>query len=180
MYKNITIAVRQGIRPYVIFRNASNTHIKEFIGKFPMGVQYRGAVVILEGLDHTYTTVKSVKVNIATKIMTNTEFVLHKLHGEYTLHINESNPSTQSAKCYYNIERITMFSTINLLNRTECSIHSTIYDAKTEINPVLSFPSNFTEIIEDKLVDLYIEKFNSNICSYLAMVVNPEAGEFYR
>ncbi|VVC24794.1 Hypothetical protein CINCED_3A001877 [Cinara cedri] len=179
MYKNVTIAVRQGIRPYVIFRNVTNTHIKDFTGEFPSGVQYRGGNVVLEGLGQTYTKVKSVKVNMATKaVLSNTEFVLHKLHGQYTLHVNEGKPSAQSASCQYTIHRITMYSTINMLNSTDCVTHINIYDLETVINPALGLALELTKILKDKLVDHYIEKFNSNICSYLALTLNPEAGEF--
>lgn len=179
MYKNITIAVRQGIRPYVIFRNVTNTHFRNFSGEFPTGVQFAGTELALHGLDHTYTTVKSIKVVMATKtVLSNTEFVLHQVYGDYTLTIDEGKPSARSAKCHYTIERITMLSTINMLNSAECKTHTSIYNTKTVINPVLGLASSFNEIVEKQLTDLYVEKFNINICSYLAMVLNPEAGKF--
>lgn len=177
MHNNITVAVRQAIKPYIIFKNVSDPLFKDFTGSLSSGVQFKVSDISTNGLNQTHLRLKNVLVDMGNKNVTAViEFVLHKLNGNFLLNIDESKPYSGQAK--YNIDRINVFASSNMLKGEECTANTTVHNTRVETNPDLSMASEVNEIVAKEFSNNIVNRFNSVICSVLANMLNTEAGNY--
>lgn len=179
VHNNITIAVRQAIKPYIIFKNVSDPHFKGFSDSFPTGVQYRVDGIFTDGLNQTFLNVKDVFVDMATKnVSAETEFVLHKLSGDFTVLLDENKPSSRSAKAQFTIGRIDIISVGNMLDGADCFSRTSVVDTVVDISKELGLAPEFNEIVAKKYAETLTNKFNTQVCLALSKMLDPQAGSF--
>lgn len=157
----------------------SDPHFKGFTDNFPTGVQYRIDEIFTNGLNQTYLNVNNVFVDIATKnVPAKTEFVLHKLSGDFTVFLDENKPFGRSAKAQFTIDRIDIISISNMLNGTNCFTNTSVIDTIVKICPKLGLPTEFNEIVAKKYAEILTNKFSTAICLALSKMLNTQAGNF--
>lgn len=179
MYNNITVAIRQAIGPYVIFKNASDATFKGFTANLPSGEQCKVGEIFATGFNQSHFRVKDVFVEMLDNknVTLVTEFAMHKLSGNFTLHIDEGDKS-YSGQSQFNIDRINVITTVNVLNSTECAANTTVHGIEVEIHPELKSTSEVNQFITKKFTNNLVNTFNNTICSAFAGMLKSDAGNY--
>lgn len=172
-HNNITVAIRQAVKPFIILKNDTDLTIP--------GVnvtKQNGKVIevynilnpVISGFANTEQKVKKVTTKMATNTVTvDLRMTIHNLDGKFDYKLEESKPTaTKPSKATFTITRIDVNISFNLLKSVEC---------KTEIivnKPSVKFGSKLSEEIEKALSNAFIEtvksQLNTNICKLGQMV----------
>lgn len=180
---NISIAIRQGVRPYIMFKNVSDPHFKGFTASTPSNFQLKVDDVFTDGLNQTLQRVKNMTVDMANKkLMSSTELVMHSLSGTFRVKL------TKDTKEYTNyatfkIENINVAPISNMFSRDDCTATTTVKNTKVTIDPA-SFYLNEKEeleviqVLENEFSKTLKNKFDKTVCIALADMLNSKAGNF--
>lgn len=178
MHANITIAVRQAIKPYIIFKNGSDPHFRGFGVGSPTGAQYRVDGMFVNGLNQTNLRVRNVTVEResnridAAAVTAVTEFVIHRLSGVFDL--REEDGARKTGKARFAIGRIDLMTVRNMLNGDECTTNTTVHNAVVAIDPAMNLTSEMNLVVADELArNLTMNKFNVALCKAFAKLSNP-------
>lgn len=179
MHNNITVAIRQAIGPYVIFKNASDATFKGFTANLPSGAQFRVDEIFTTGFNQTNFRVKNVLVGVHVNknVTLVTEFAMHKLSGDFTLQIDEGG-KPHTGQSQFNIDRINVISAINVLNGAECTANATVHGVQVEIHSESTSTSEVNQFITKNFANNLVNTFNSTICSALAGMLKSDAGNY--
>jgi len=184
MQPNISIAIRQAVRPYIIFKNVSDPNFKGFNVSTPLGIQLKVDEVFTNGLNQTHQRVKNMTVDMANKkLISKTELVMHYLSGTFRVQLTTTNNKEYEDKAYFEIENINIRPVSNMFNRDDCHANTTITNTKVVVNPENLNLSKDEEIeINRALVEEYNntlkKKFDKTVCIALADMLNSKAGNF--
>lgn len=181
MHPNITIAVRQAIKPYVIFKNGSDPHFRGFDVGSPSGAQYRIDGMFVNGLNQTHLRVKNVTVDRDGNRMDGggaltavTEFVMHRLSGVFD--VREQDGAQKTGKAQFTIGRIDLLTVRNMLNGDECTTNTTVHNTVVAIDPAMNLTSDMNLIVADELArNITLHKFSTSICKALDLKYHPVA-----
>lgn len=183
MQPNISIAVRQAVRPYIMFKNVSDPHFKGFTASTPSNLQLEVDDVFTNGLNQTLQRVRNMTVDMANKkLMSSTEFVMHNLSGTFRVKLtNGTKEYTDYAD--FEIENINVAPVSNMFNRDDCTASTTVKNTKVTIDPA-SFnlykkeEIEVTQVLENEFSNTLKNKFDKTVCIALADMLNSKAGNF--
>lgn len=183
MQPNISIAIRQAIRPYIMFKNVSDPHFKGFFANTSSGIQLIVDDVFTNGLNQTNQRVKNMVADMANKKLTSTtELVMHNLSGTFRMQLTKDSKQF-TGYVIFEIENINLVSISNMFNRDECTTNTTIKNTKVMVDPVEFNLSKDEEIeVNHVLIDEFIKtlekKFNNTVCVALGDMLNSKAGNY--
>lgn len=133
IHNNITIAVRQSIKRYIIFQNASYPNTNGFTGTLSTGVHLKLDEISAYGMNKTHLRVKNVYVDMTAKNVTSEiEFNVHKLNGHFALRVDDSKPYT--GKGLLNVSRVDAIAAVNVLNGKQCNANTVVHDVRVELD----------------------------------------------
>jgi len=184
MQPNISIAVRQAIRPYIMFKNVSDPHFKGFNASTPSGIQLTVDDVSTHGLNQTYQRSKNITVDmINKKLISKTELVMHYLSGNFRVQLIHKDGKEYVDYADFEIERIKVYPVSNMFDRDDCYANTTITNLKVTVNPEKLNLSKDEEIeVNNALAEgdynTLKKKFDKTVCVALADMLNSKAGQF--
>jgi len=182
MQPNISIAVRQAIRPYIMFKNVSDPHFRGFTASTPSGMQLIVDDIFIYGLNQTNQRVKNMVADMANKKLTSTtELVVHNLRG--TIRVQLTKDSKQYTDyVMFDIENINIVPTSNMFNRDECITNTTIRSIKVLVPKDFNLPKDEDIEVNRVLVDEFNKalknEFNNAVCAALGDMLNSKAGNY--
>jgi len=180
MQPNISIAVRQAARPYIMFKNVSDPHFKGFTASTPSNLQLEVDDVFTNGLNQTLQRVKNMTVDMANKkLISSTELVMHNLSG--TFRVKLTNGYTDYAT--FEIENINVAPVSNMFNRDDCTASTTVKNTKVTIDPASFYlykkeELEVIQVLENEFSNILKNKFDKTVCIALADMLNSKAGNF--
>ncbi|KAF0705548.1 Uncharacterized protein FWK35_00037147 [Aphis craccivora] len=187
MQPNISIAVREAVKPYIIFKNVSNPHFKGFTASTPSNLQIvvGDPDVFANGLNQTLLRVRNMTVDMAKKkLLSSTELAMHNLSGTFRLKLTNGTKE-YTGYADFEIENINVAPVSNMFDRNDCTSPTIIKNTKVTIDDPASFNLNTKEdelevikALEDGFSDTTKKKFEKAICNYLANMLNSKAGDF--
>jgi len=128
-------------------------------------------------MNQTNLRVNDVIVDMANKNVTSvTEFIIHKLSGNFILHTDENK--SFSGKAQFNINRINVVAVVNMLNSVECTADITVDNTEVDIHPESNLTSEINQTVAKEFTDSIVNRFNNTICSILTGMLKSEAGNF--
>lgn len=175
-HNNISVAIRQAIKPYIILKNDTDltfpgVNITKQSGK---GIEiYNITNPVISGFANTEQKLKKVTTKMATNTVTvDLRMTIHNLDGKFDYKPEAIKPTPTVTKPYtatFTITRIDINVSFNLLKPVEC---------KTEIvvnKPSIKFGSKLSEEIEKTLTTSFFEtvknQLNTNICKSLSQAI---------
>lgn len=180
MHNNITVAIKQAIGPYIIFKNASDVTPGGFTSNLPSGEQCKADDVFVTGFNQTNFRVKNVFADVQENNRNVTaviEFTVHKLSGDFTLQIDEGG-TPYPGQSRFNVDRINVMATINVLNGAECTANTTVHGVKVDVYTESSSASNMNQFVAKKFANNIVNKYDKTICSVFAGMLKSDAGNF--
>ncbi|XP_022176565.1 uncharacterized protein LOC111037974 [Myzus persicae] len=183
MQPNISIAVRQAIRPYIMFKNVSDPHFKGFTASTASGIQLVVDDVFTNGLNQTNQRVKNMVADMANKkLISTTELVMHYLSGTFRMQLTRDSKQ-YTGYVMFEIENINVVPTINMFNRDECTANTNIKNVRVKVDPAEFNLSKDDEVeVNSVVVDEFIKtlkkKFNNTVCIALGDMLNSKAGNY--
>ncbi|XP_050434377.1 uncharacterized protein LOC126841773 isoform X2 [Adelges cooleyi] len=119
---NITVAIRQAVKPYITFKNDTSSDIPGFGGKLPSGAAYTVSNTVAAGFANAEHKVKKVTVKMATNTATvEVRTTVHGLNGKFDVKLEETKPSYTGAATF-TVSRVDINTAFNVLKPTECKI----------------------------------------------------------
>lgn len=175
-HNNITVAIRQAVKPYIILKNDTDLTFPgvNITKQYAKGIEvYNITNPVISGFANTEQKLKKVTTKMATNTVTvDLRMTIHNLDGKFDYKPDESKPSqtqTKPFKATFTINRIGVNVSFNLLKPVEC---------KTDIvvnKPNVKFGSKLSEEIEKSLTNSFFEnvksQLNTNICKSLSQTV---------
>jgi len=183
MQPNISIAVRQAVRPYIMFKNVSDPHFKGFTASTPSNLKLEVDDVFTNGLNQTLQRVKNMTVDMANKkLISSTELVMHNLSGIFRVKLtNGTKEYTDYAN--FEIENINVAPVSNMFNRDDCTASTIVKNTKVTIDPASFYlhkneEIEVTQVLENEFSNTLKNKFDKTVCIALADMLNSKAGNF--
>lgn len=169
-HNNITVAIRQAVKPYIIFKNDTDPNFLGANGKLPVvgNVGYSISNTIISGLSNMQQKLKKIDVKMATNTaMIDLRMTIHKLDGKFDFKLEESKPVV--GKATFAITRIDINVSFNMLKPVECKAEITLYQ------PIVKYNSKISVDIEKTLTNAFVEnvknQLNTNICKALGQII---------
>ncbi|CAI6361853.1 unnamed protein product [Macrosiphum euphorbiae] len=168
-HNNITVAIRQVIKPYIIFKNDTDQNFPGTNGKLPSGsVGYSISNSVISGFVNSVHKLKKVTTKMATNTVTaDVLTTIHNLDGKFDFKLQESKPTVGQAT--FTISRIDINISCNILKPVE---------RKTEVvvnQPNVKYGAKLSADIEKTLTNAFIDnvkiQLNTNICKALGQMI---------
>lgn len=169
------MAIRQAIKPYIIFKNDTDLTFPGVITKpNAKGTEVYNIInPVISGFANTEQKLKKVTAKMAANTITvDLRITIHNLDGKFDYKPEESKPSPtviKPSKATFTIAQIDVNVSFNLLKPVEC---------KTEIivnKPNVKFGTKLSEEIEKTLTNSFFEsvksQLNANICKSLSQTI---------
>jgi len=170
-HNNITVAIRQVIKPYVMIKNDTEKNFPGTNGKFPTGsLGYSISNTVISGLANAEHKLKKVTTKMATNTVTaDVRTTIHNLDGKFDFKLEESKPTV--SKATFTISRIDVNLSFNMLKPAECK-------AEIVVNqPNFKYGTKLSADIEKSLTNAFIDnvkiQLSTNTCKTLSLVAKP-------
>ncbi|CAH1738199.1 uncharacterized protein LOC114132391 [Aphis gossypii] len=170
-HNNITVAIRQVIKPYIIFKNDTDPNFPGTNGKLPSGsVGYTISNTVISGFANAEHKLKKITTKMATNIVTaDLRITIHSLDGKFDFKLEESKPTI--GKATFAVSRIDVNVSFNMLKPVECK-------AEVVVNqPNVKYGTKLSADIEKTLTNAFIDnvkiQLNTNICKALGQMIKP-------
>ncbi|XP_022176523.1 uncharacterized protein LOC111037955 [Myzus persicae] len=167
-HNNITVAIRQVIKPYVMIKNDTEKNFPGTNGKLPSGsVGYSISNTVISGLANAEHKLKKVTTKMATNTVTaDVRTTIHNLDGKFDFKLEESKPTV--GKATFIISRIDVNLSFNMLKPVECK-------AEIVVNqPNVKYGTKLSADIEKSLTNAFIDnvkiQLSTNTCKALGQV----------
>ncbi|KAF0720917.1 Uncharacterized protein FWK35_00037302, partial [Aphis craccivora] len=97
--EDITMAIRQVIKPYIIFKNDNDPNFPGTNGKLPSGsVGYTISNTVISGFANAEHKLKKITTKMSTNIVTaDLRITIHSLDGKFDFKLEESKPTIGKA-----------------------------------------------------------------------------------
>ncbi|VVC24795.1 Hypothetical protein CINCED_3A007355 [Cinara cedri] len=168
-HNNITVAIRQAVKPYIIFKNDTDPNFPGVTGKLIVGgVGYSITNTVISGLSNIEQKLKKIAVKMATNTaMADLRMTVHKLDGKFDFKLEESKPVV--GKGTFAITRIDVNVSFNMLKPAECK-------AETAVNqPVVKYGTKISADSEKTLTNAFVEnvksQLNTIVCKTLSQMI---------
>lgn len=170
-HNNITAAIRQTVKPYIIFKSDTDGSFTAVNGKLPAGsIGYTLSNMILNGFTNLEQKLKKVTAKKATNSVTaDLRMSIHNLEGRFDYKIDEAKPVT--GKATVTVGRIDVNVSFNMLKATECK-------ADVSVNqPIAKYPTKISADSEKALTNAFADgvksHLNANVCKAIGQMIKP-------
>ncbi|XP_025204488.1 uncharacterized protein LOC112601221 [Melanaphis sacchari] len=180
---NVSIAVRQAIRPYIMYKNVSDPHFKGFNTSMPSGIQIQVDDVFTNGLNQTLQRVRNMTVDMANKkLIATLEMNMHDLSGTFRVQLTKNN-KLYTDYAYFEIGNANVIPVSNMFQRDDCYADAEVKNIKVVIDPAKFNLSKDEEIEVNKVLvtefhNTLVKKFKNTTCIALADMLNSKARDF--
>jgi len=170
-HNNITIAIRQAIKPYIIFKNDTDPNFASMNGKLPNGnIGYNISNTVISGFANMEQKLKKVTAKMTTNIMTiDLRMTIHNLIGKFDFKLEENKPTI--GKATFSFSRIDINVSFNMLKPIECKAEVTVNQPNIKYGSKLS-PDN-EKTITNVFIDIVKNQLSSNICKSFSQAIKP-------
>jgi hypothetical protein len=166
---NITVAIRQVIKPFVLIKNDTNQNFPGTNGKLPSGnVGYTISNTVISGFANTVHKMKKVTAKMAANtVIVDGRTTMHNLDGKFDFKLEESKPTI--GKATFTVSRIDVNISFNVLKLVEC---------KSEIvvnQPNVKYGTKLSADIEKALTNAFFDnvkiQMNTIFCKGLDKII---------
>lgn len=172
-HNNITAAIRQVIKPYVILKNDTDPNLPGTSGKLPGGptaVGYSISNTVMSGFGNAEYKLKKVTAKMAANTVTaDTRATVHSLDGKFDFKLEESKPTV--GKATFTVGRIDVNVSFNMLKPAECKAELAV------IQPTVKYGTKLSADVEKTLTNAFVENIKvqstANICKAMGQSIKP-------
>lgn len=170
-HNNITIAIRQAVRPYIIFKNDTDPNFAGVNGKLPNGnIGYSISNTIISGFANMEQKLKKITAKMSTNTITNDlHMTIHNLNGRFDFKLEESKPTI--GKATFSINRININTSFNMLKPIECKAEVTVNQPNVKYGSKLSADNEKT--LTNAFIDNVKNQLSANICKSFSQMIKP-------
>lgn len=168
-HNNITVVIRQAVKPYIVFKNDTDPNFPGASGKLPTSnVGYSVSNTAVSGLSNIEQKLKKIAVKMATNTATvDSRMTVHKLDGKFDFKLDESKPVV--GKATFAIARVDVNVSFNMLKPVECKAETTVNQ------PVVKYGTKISADSEKSLTNAFVEnvknQLNANVCKALGQSI---------
>lgn len=164
-HNNITAAIRQTVKPYIIFKSDTDGSFAAVNGKLPAGsVGYTLSNIILNGFTNLEQKLKKTTAKKATNSVTaDLRMSVHNLEGRFDYKIDEAKPVT--GKATVTVGRIDVNVSFNMLKPAECK-------ADVSVNlPNVKYATKISADSEKALTNSYVDGVKSHLSAHVCKAI---------
>lgn len=171
-HNNVTAAIRQAVKPYLVFKNDTDQYFPGTTGKLTGAgaAGYSISNTVVSGFGNAEQRVKKVVAKMAANAVTvDLRMSVHGLDGRFDYKVDESKPV--AGKATFAVGRIDVGVSFNALKPAECKCEVTVnqptvkYGAKLAADGEKALTAAFADNVKSQL--------SANVCKAFGLMTKP-------